>query len=250
MTDAIVPSKSEKIIVSVNRQNYKQVISQVVANRKIIEHRDIGDIVGIPAEDYVRGKPHTIKLSVMFFNYTTPPYTARTGQRFVRATYNIPDIKRIKLDWLTIKTACGGANGYLWGRFRATANLSNGRQVQIYGGSESEADERLKALMQLSDATITTLTIAEEKKEGRRNTNKRMYKETTRIYPAYFSVMNYEKIEVEDEREFSGLTSTLSGNFRRIRTEKIPLWVDKAPTNTQAIITEALRVRGVNNNEN
>ncbi len=249
MTGAIVPRKKESIIVSVNRQNYKQVISQVVATRRLIENRDVGEIIGVPAEDYVRGKPHTIRLTIFYFNYDSPPYTARSGQPFVRATYNIPDVKRIKLEWLTIKLACGGENGYIWGRFRATANLNNGRQMQVYGGSANEAEERIKALLELSDAKLLTLTVAEEKEEGRRDTNKRMYKRNTRIYPAYFTVMNYEKIEVEDEREFSGLNSQLAGNFKRQKTEKIPLWVKNEPANCKALIREALRVRGVNDND-
>ncbi|MEH1895620.1 MAG: hypothetical protein V7K94_10040 [Nostoc sp.] len=245
MAGEIVLAGKEKIVLAVNRTNYKSVVSQVIANRNLIENRDIGDFVGSPVEDYVRAKVETIKLSVFFFNFKQPPFKERQGFRFVRATYNIPDANRAKLDWLSIKNACGGADGYSWGRFRATANLSNGRQMQVYGGSDETATNMLRALAAFSTAKILTLTVAEEKKEGRRAENQRMYKETTRVYPAFFSVLNFEKVVTEENREYSGFNATLAGDFRRSRTKKIPLWVTKEPSNARAIITEALRVRGV-----
>lgn len=250
MAGEIVLAQKEKIVLAVNRANYKSLVSQVVANRKFIENRDVGDFVAYPIEDYVRPKTETIKLTVFFFNFQYPPFTQRSGFRFVRAVYNIPDANKTKLDWLTIKNACGGAEGYTWGRFRATANLSNGRQMQIYGGNDETAANMLKALAAFSTAKILTLTVAEEKKEGRRAENQRLYKENIRVYPAYFSVINYEKVVVEESREYSGLNATLSADFRRTRTKKIPLWVEKEPSNARAIIIEALRVRGVDRQQN
>ncbi|WP_138500914.1 hypothetical protein [Nostoc sp. PA-18-2419] len=246
MAGEIVLANKEKIVLAVNRNNYRSVVSEVLANRNLIETRDIGDFVGLPVEDYVRAKVETIKLSVFFFNFQQPPFRERQGFRFVRVTYNIPDVNRAKLDWLTIKNACGGAEGYTWGRFRATANLSNGRQMQVYGGSDETAANMLRSLAAFSTAKILTMTVAEEKKEGRRAENKRMYKETTRVYPAFFSVLNFEKVVVEEQREYSGFNATLAGDFRRSRTKKIPLWVNKEPSTARAIIIEALRVRGVN----
>ncbi|MDF5706543.1 MAG: hypothetical protein PUP90_02385 [Nostoc sp. S4] len=245
MAGEIVLAGKEKIVLAVNRNNYRSVVSEVLANRNLIENRDIGDFVGLPVEDYVRAKVETIKLSVFFFNYQQPPFRERQGFRFVRVTYNIPDVNKAKLDWLTIKNACGGAEGYTWGRFRATANLSNGRQMQVYGGSDETAANMLRSLAAFSTAKILTMTVAEEKKEGRRAENKRMYKETTRVYPAFFSVLNFEKVVVEEQREYSGFNATLAGDFRRSRTKKVPLWVNKEPSNARAIITEALRVKGV-----
>ncbi|MEH2381135.1 MAG: hypothetical protein V7K27_19985 [Nostoc sp.] len=243
--EIVLAGKGEKIVLAVNRTNYKAIVSQVIANRNLIENRDIGDFVGYPVEDYVRAKSQTIKLTVFFFNFKTPPFRERNGFRFVRATYNISDVNKAKLDWLTIKNACGGVEGYTWGRFRATANLSNGRQMQVYGADKEIAANMMHSLAAFSTAKILTLTVAEEKKEGVRAENKRMYKEDTRVFPAYFSVLNYEKVVVEEGREYSGFNATLAGDFRRIRTKKIPLWVGKEPANARAIIIESLRVRGV-----
>lgn len=248
MSDIVVAGH-EKIVLAVNRLNFKPVVSQVIASRKLIENRDIGDFVGTPLEDQVRARPNTTKAVIFFCNFKEPPFRKRVGYPFVRATYNIPDLKRSAIDWLTIKNACGGTEGYTWGRFLATANLSNGRQMAIYGGSEESAEQRLKALAELSTAKILTLSISEQKKEGLRATDKKLYKATTRVYPAYFSIINSEKIIVESNRELSGINATLRGDFIRKKTQKIPLWVAREPSNAKAIIAEALRVRGVDTNQ-
>lgn len=240
---AIVRAGGSKVIVSVNRQNFKTVIAQTLATQQVLADKDIGEFVGSPVPDYVRGKQHTIKLTIQFYNFTSPPYKKRNGQNFVRAIYNIPDVDRSKLDWVTIKLACGGANGYMWGRFRATATLDNGRQMQVLGGTEDSAITRLKALANLSTAKIQTLSCSEEKREGRRKEGSRMAKRSVRIYPAYFSIINFQKVELEENREYSGVNSTFRGDFIRSKVPKIPLWVASEPKNTKLLIQEALRVR-------
>jgi hypothetical protein len=152
------------------------------------------------------------------------------------------------LDWEVIKEAAGGSNGYNWGRFRCTANLDNGRQMKLHAATKEEAEKRLKALAALSTAKILTISITEEKKEGRRKQYQTLHKKNTKVYPAYFCVVNSEKILVESDRQrkekIPGLKSTLAGDFRRQRTVKIPLWVEKEPELCKDIIKEALRVRG------
>jgi hypothetical protein len=172
------------------------------------------------------------------------------GKRYVRSHCAIPDVKRSALTWDTIKLACGGENGYMWGRFLCTANLSNRRQIQVYGASGAEAEERLKAFVALSTATITSLSISEQKKEGKRATGLLLYKEPTRIYPAYFAILNSQKIAIESklEREQRDnrdgrVTPTLGGTFLRTRTQKIPLWGPSEPPDAKAQIREALKVR-------
>lgn len=235
---------SEKIRLSVNRANLNEVVSTILSIQRLIENRDIGDIVATPVSDFFRANNNLIKITVVWYNAKEPPYYGTLGYKRQKITYNIPDITIANLDWQRVKQACGGNNGFLWGRFRATANLDNGRQMQVYGGSEKEAETMLKSLLTLSKAKITTLSIAEEKKEGLRATNKKLYKETTRVYPAYFSVINTQKIFVESGRELANLTNSTQGTFRRSRVEKIPLWVEKEPRNYQATIREAIRVRG------
>jgi hypothetical protein len=239
---------AEEIILSGSEETLKPIIALLIGIHQLIENRDIGDIVGMPLEDFVRAAPHTTKLTIFWHPKKEPPFNGARDEKLVRSYCNIPDVDKKKLDWTMIKEAAGGTNGYMWGRFRCTANLDNGRQMQVYGDTEKEAEDRLKALAKLSTAKILTVSVAEEKKIGRREQFQTLYKESTRVYPRYFCVVNSEKILVESDRQrqkkIPGLKSTIQEDFKRERTVKIPLWVDKEPEMCKAIIKEALRVRG------
>lgn len=219
----------------------KPVITEILAFHQLIRDRDIGEWTGYPLEDHARARPQIFKITVLYYSVPTPPWKAPSNSKLTKATYHVPFVNRTKIDWETIKTAAGGANGYMWGRFRSTANLAdddgNIRQMQVYGSSESEAEQRLLALAALSTGSILTLTPSEEKKIGKRATDKKLYKESTRIYPAYFTIIHQEKIIAESN------TATLSGNY--IRTKfRIPLWTSSKPSDADELIREALRIRG------
>ncbi|MGB3761265.1 MAG: hypothetical protein WBA07_33640 [Rivularia sp. (in: cyanobacteria)] len=236
---------TEKFIVNASQSQAKSLLTEIIAIRKLIENRDVGDIVAQSAYDFVRATPHTVRLTVFYYSKKFPPYK----QRSVRgATYNIPDITRSNASWTTIKAAMGGANGFMWGRFRASANLDNGRQAAVYGGSESEAVTRLKALVKLSSAKILTLGVTEERKEGLRATDKILYKPTIRMYPAYFAILSSQKIINESNKEltlpFGTKNDNLSGTFSRKKTVKSPVYPSKEPSYAKELITEMLRDRG------
>jgi len=91
-------------------------------------------------------------------------------------TYSIPDAK-LGLTWREIKQA---ANSFTWGRYRATANLNNQRQMAVYGASPAAARSKLKELLRLSTAEILTLSISEEEER-----DPRLRKEPTQMYPAF-----------------------------------------------------------------
>lgn len=236
----------EEIILSGSEETLKPIISLLVGIYQLIENRDIGDIVGIPVAENIKAEVQAVKLTIFFSPNKEPPFRNKPGTTQLKPYCNISDVDIRKLTWDNVKRAAGGANGYNWGRFRATANLSNRRQMQVYGGNEKEAEERLLALNELSKAKILTLTVSEEKKVGRRTAGKLLYKETTRIYPIYFTVVNNEKILIESEREIAeaGVRGKLAGNFKRKQTPKIPLWTIKEPPTTKEVIREALKVRG------
>ncbi len=242
---------AEEIILSGTEESLKPIIALLIGIHQLIENRDVGDIVAMPLQERVLAEPQTIKLTIFFNPSKEPPFRRKKGEHQLTPYCNIPDVNKTKLTWNNIKAAAGGTNGYYWGRFLATAKMSNRRQMQVYGGSEKDAEERLLALAELSKAKILTLSVTEEKKTGRRATNKLLYKETTRIYPTYFAVINNEKIAVEAEREVyqKGVKGQLAGDFKRRTTPKIPLWLTKEPPNAKALIQEALRVRGSDNSD-
>ncbi|MBD2100268.1 hypothetical protein [Leptolyngbya sp. FACHB-261] len=230
--------ENERLVLSGPEQLLKPALVQTLTQYQLLENRDVGAIVGAPLVEAVKGAAMARKLLVTFYSVKTPPWKARDGKELIRATYSIPDVKR-SISWEQVKLACGGLNGYLWGRFRATAQLSNGRQMQVYGGSETDAEDRLKALLALSEATLQTLTIAEEKKEGRRASNTRLYKESIRVYPAFFTVINQAKL-LNPKAQTPGARGLVRGDVVRNQA-RILLWPEHEPPDVAETLTELFK---------
>jgi hypothetical protein len=152
----------------------------VLHQSKLLHNRDIGQIVGMPVEEWRRAKPHTRTVSIIFRDKKEAPWRHPNGSRCREASYSIPDVK-LGVSWQDVKAA---ADAYTWGKFRATANLDNGRQMAVYGGTPQDAENKLKKLMKLSTAKIVTLSISEEKER-----NRRLKKEPTRMYPAFVTTL-------------------------------------------------------------
>lgn len=231
----------ERIILKGRSKTLEPIITEILALHQMFRNRDIGEFTGYPLDEYVRARPQSFKLKVLFYSIEAPHWKAPNNGKLVRATYHVPFIQRTKIDWETIKQACGGNNGYLWGRFLCTCNVIDDdgsmRQMQVYGSSEAEAEQRLKALLTLSSGKIATLSITEEKKEGRRATDKLLYKDSTRVYPAYFTIVNMEKIITESN------VATIGGNYVWAKA-RIPLWTSTKPPDCDEQIREAIRVKG------
>lgn len=170
----------ERIVLKGKAEMLKPIITQILALHQLIENRDIGEFTGYPIDEFVRHKTQKFKIKILFYSVPNPPWRGKEG-KFVRETYDIPDISRANIDWGKIKLACGGKNGYMWGRFRCTINLDNGSQIVVHGGSKPEAEERARAFLALSEGKLATMTHAEEEKEGVRATDKLLYKETTAL---------------------------------------------------------------------
>ena len=232
---------AERIVLKGRAEMLKPIITEILAIHQLIENRDIGEFCGSPLEDVVKAKFQPLKLKILFYSVSEPPWRPRSGSNnFVRATYHIPFVNRTKIDWETIKLAAGGSNGYMWGHWRATAGIVHDGalgQMQIHGATEHEAETRLRALAALSDGKIVSLSITEEKKEGESATNPNLRKETTRVYPAYFTIVHSEKVISEFGR------STLRGKYKKDKF-RIPLWTSSKPDDANEIIREALRIRG------
>ena len=233
-------AEEERLILSGTETEIQTQMMAAMATHNLIDNRDVGMWVGEPLRWDMRNKPPRFAIRIQFFNNPTPPFYSG-GETVREVTCTIPGIKRSKLDWETIKEACGGNNGYTWGRFLATANLENDQgefagKMMIYGGSENEAEKQLKRLLELSDYTIQTLSITEERREGKRANNRQLYKESTQVYPAYLTIINTEKVFREDQGDV-----TLQGTYKR-RRDKILLWTPSKPPGFEEQIQELVRV--------
>lgn len=210
-------------------------VQQTINTHRMVSNRDIGQFVGALVEDYARAMPLTLRAKIKLFSVDAPPYVSTQKKRIVEVTVSIPDLRRSKLDWDDIKRACGGNNGYLWGRFKATAQLSNGRPFIVYGSSKEQAEDQLRLFLTLSTAEIVTLNVTEELKEGARLTNPRLQKESTRVYPAYLTVVNRELQVATDMGK-----PIKKGNYRDV-SRRIELWSKQKPYDFEEVIRDVLR---------
>lgn len=236
-----------EIFLSGNEETLKPIITMMIAMHEMLENKDIGQFVGEPIEDVARANPHTVRLTVIYYSVKRPPWKSNVaGKKLIRATYNVPDVDRKKMDWKTIKTVCGGDNGYMWGRYVCTIKLDNTRQIQTYGATDKEAEERARALLTLSKADLISISVSEQKNEGRKAKDQWLHKDATRIYPAFFSIVNSQRIVKESNKALTKERDTrkrakLSGDYIEYGSGRIPLWVDKEPSIAKAMIQRALQ---------
>jgi hypothetical protein len=232
----------EKLILAGNEALIKSTLPVVISTHQQIANRDVGMIAGETLRDNITKVKPPLTLVLQWAYYETPPF--RRGNRDLRQC-EIPNIKRSKLDWNLIKQAMGGANGYMWGRFKAYATLldSLGNKVspvKLYAGTAGEAEDRLRALITLTDCEITSFSVTEELREGRKATGRALHKESARIYPAYMTLINSQKII----NEANGYTQ-LTGTYRR-QKDRIEMWTTTAPDDFDDRIAELLIIPGPN----
>lgn len=215
----------------------------ILALGNMLRDKDVGNFMGSLATDYLRNvKTSSLQLCCFWSVYPKPPFwKPQSNGKVIRAECTVPNIKRSKMDYETIKQVMGGKNGYLWGRFWGAAQLSCGGRIRVFAGSENEAEQRIDALASLSNSEILGVLTGEEKPRNSRAKNNNAYKDTIRIYPNYISVINTEKLFL-DERK--GRTQ-LDGKFDSKKSKKLTLWEDNKMSWFDSAMTEALK-RGNN----
>lgn len=227
---------AETIVLAGPEAHVRSQLPTVLATHQMVTDRDIGQIVGQPLDEYIRARPlDGLRLQFQLFSFKTPPYARQGEQRLVRVTVTLADVDRAKLDWDRLRQVCGGPNGYLWGRFKATARLNNGSSMKVYGATPNEAESRLKVFLTLGSAEIQTISVTEEKKEAERLINPKMHKEITRVYPGYVSIINRQRTLFLDRGHPSR-----KGNFIDKRA-RFDLWRSVKPPDFEDRVRELLR---------
>lgn len=237
-TVEIKPQKDtdEKLQFAAPMTRLKDEIEQTLyGTYPLIENRNVGLMMGMPIDEYVKVQPQSLRLVVDLYSVKKPPFYKKTDN-FVWATVTLPNVKRAAVDWNIIKQAFGGANGYQWGRFRLKAQLKSGRQIVFYAGSEGTAKGQLESFLGLIDDEIITVNISEETRTGERQKRPRLYKNNTKIYPAFFTVINREELLDPNKGKVGPRAKTYSDNKVRI-----PLWLDKEPPDTKDLIRQVFK---------
>ena len=203
----------EELVLSGPQQLIEQSVDQTLAAHQMLYNRDMGQIVGIPADHYPRAELQTRVLVVCFKDKDHPPFRTAQGP-CKQVFYSIPDAKR-GLSWQTIKNA---ARKFTWGPYRATALLDNRRQMAVHGSTPAEAEGKLRELVSLSTADIVQLSISDEKVR-----NPARVKRPTLVYPCYATL-------VITPTDFQGRPTT-GGAARRRERRRLSLWQVEEPDN-------------------
>ncbi len=236
----ITPSRDaeqEKLVLVGNEKILQNNLPLVMANHTLLHDRNVGQWVGHSVRESMSRPPISIQLKISLSDVEAPPIY-KDGKPAKRVSITVPNVSRAKVDWDKVKAAVGGTNGYMWGRFYGVARLDTGHSLYVYAATSQEAEQRLNALIQLSDSEINRINITEETWEGRRQTLQSLRKYPTKIYPISFTVVNQQRVLNEDSGK-----ANLSGVYSHKRY-KIPLYTQSQPDNFEEIISDLFRIPG------
>jgi hypothetical protein len=225
----------EKLLIAGKEEVAKGAIVHALANTQLIRNRDVGQIAGVPMEEYVKPRQLSLSLELILFPYREPPFERDRSIRPRQVQVRIPDLDRSKVDYETIRLACGGANGYTWGRYCAIAHLDTGRKIQVYGASEAEAEQHIERLLLLTEAKMLSLNINEMQNKGEVLSNPVLRKEPRQVYPGYATIINRDLFLAKNKGKPS-----LKGNYHD-RDYRLEIWRPQQPDDFNAIVAEALR---------
>jgi hypothetical protein len=226
----IVPNReedSEIIVLAGNRTELKPAITNILATHQLVQNRDVGMIAAQPIDEWLSKQRSDIMVTITYYNCAKPPIPQKDR---IRAIYKISHVSRSKISFLEIKNAAG-KNGYNYGRFKAEASLDKGGFIYCYAASSAEAKSQVESLAQLSSAEILRINITEETKTGKRRTNKKLQKESARIYP-YCATIFVNRETAVDGKAFA------DGKNRKQEMYRFFLWKDNAPNDFAAQIAK------------
>lgn len=244
-TVEILPNRDneeERIILHGNESSIRTAIPLILANHNLVENRDIGAWVGNTVEEAVKATNNdiSIQLKIHLSNAKQPPFNV-AGEKKKRVIITVPNADKSKMDWDKIKLAVGGENGYYWGKYFCKARLNTQHNLQLYASSEAEGEERIKALLELSNSKLSVLNITELiQNEGNRQTIQSLRHDPVKIYPISCTIIN----RVKSLNENAGI-ATNSGVYER-RKFNLPLWTATKPDNWEEAINELFYIQGPN----
>ena len=138
------------------------------------------------------------------------------GKRARKRQITIFDVKR-GLTWEEVKLA---AKQYTSGQRLVTAQLNNGRQMQVYAGTENEGIQKIKELLRLSTAEILPNGVRDS---GYVDPTSRRRALPFIVYPTKAVLLWRKRSTDLDGRE------DLAGNLWNQETIEFDLWPDSEP---------------------
>ncbi|OKH39077.1 hypothetical protein NIES2119_08075 [[Phormidium ambiguum] IAM M-71] len=232
---------SEVTVLAGREELVRAQTVQVLAQHQLMGNRDVGIVIGGEnfSENAGRRAPKQVSLIIEFSPRNEKPYfkplTIDGVERILRPRYEISNVRKTRLDWALIQQACGGINGYMYGRENVTYNLisemgENRGQVRIYGQTKAEAKDIAKKLIALTDSQISTGAAGEELDEGNKTSQRGNMKPITRVYPYRVTVIvGVDTLRREGRKK---LTSAQANSLIRkavfpLRGTEKPYWWDE-----------------------
>jgi hypothetical protein len=213
--DVAVPD--ERIIIESPQELLISDTQNIIAHHQLIHNRDVGQIVGMPDQDYLSPRPQRRKLKVIFRAKQEPPWKLPNGKYAMTAEVNIPDVK-VGVTWRDLKNTI---KQYTWGKYRVTAHLNNGRQMRVHAVSYNEGELQLTEYIKLSTAEIIRFNHGVTSTDNPEDPSKSITPQI--VYPAY------AKLVLGDVR--------LDGTIRSksTQTTRINLWTTENENPTDPI---------------
>lgn len=184
----VTPDRSqpaEKILLAGPQELVKAQLVEEIQQRRYLEDKDLGTMVDPQIKEIMLASSPLELYGVVIFEAIDKQAPGR------RPEFRLPALKRSVLDdYEKIRAACGGANGYMWGRWVAKATTSTGHPMIVRGGSASIAETRLRALAELCDLQILTVNITEELKADQRLSTPALQADSKQVLPIKLIIYN------------------------------------------------------------
>jgi hypothetical protein len=239
---------NERIILAGNEKVLMPHIVNTLSHYQLIDNRDIGVIIG--GESYQelsrRRDPREITCIFEFATNNERPFFKpvamnQGGQvtRIIRPQVTVSNVQRTKLDWLTLKQACGGNNGYNYGRHRCCYHLlsptgGDRGSILVYAQSYTEAKNRCEAFLALTDNILGHSTAGEDTEGGNRTTARDNLKPLVKIYPYRVTIC----VGVDSTPQQRGRKNLTSPTARSVlRKAVIDLWSSQQPNGIEEQIS-------------
>lgn len=224
-TIALIPDRtvpSERVVLHGREETLRSAVTTTLATAELLRNRDSGiAFLNQDGEEIPILKSNGIKIIITLYNYEKPPYwTVERRNKLVKSEIVLENVKRSSVDWNKIKAILGTNAVLTKGEWKCTANLDNGKSMVVWVNTPNEGERFMEQLAELIEPKIIYPLIFAEYK-GRGNNKSRKFKESTAMYAAHMTIINFDKFTKYESYSTGGDNPYKNPKYGKI---KIPLY--------------------------
>lgn len=208
-------NEEEKIVLAGPQELLKPVIVNTITQYQMMEDRSIGNFMGETIETVANREVRTLMARLIF--------SSSEKKKKDVTSVTLYNVDKSKLDWLDLKEAMGGLNGYMWGPWSVQAKMDDDSVIRVWAATEEEGWDRVQALSKFVEGEILMVNSYHELKEGKRKVYDTLYKKARKQYPWELLIINPIQILNEENGK-----ATKKGVYKD-REALIPLWPKDKP---------------------